>query len=85
MTMTDSIVVAFARLWGIKEASCSTIQEAKVSELLQTYDSDECLTVLREWANDYLYSSESDTVTFFDEKIDALVAKECGTTEQNML
>ena len=81
MAMIDSIVVAFARLWGIKEASCGTMQEAKVSELLMTYDSDECLTLLREWANDYIYSSESDTVTFFDEKVDALVAKEYGSVK----
>ena len=73
MDKNADIIVAFARLWGQKEAWYMSENDEKVRNELIAYDSQECLELLTEWANEYMNSDEEDTVQFFEKKIEELI------------
>jgi hypothetical protein len=69
MGKNADIIVTFARLWGQKEALCLSEIDEKVRNELTAYDSEECLALLTEWANEYMNLAEEDTVEFFEKKL----------------
>lgn len=77
-TSTVEIVVAFAKLWGIRTADFAwlgkTLEDEKNHQEMESWDSEELLTLLTRWAVEYEQSGVEDTVEFFEGKLETLLA-----------
>lgn len=65
----NDIIVQFAVLWGINIGSPISFKEQEIASEMKTYDSEELLNILSEWAEEYLASNIEDTVEFFEKKL----------------
>lgn len=68
----NDLIVQFARLWGQNETYVSTPKEEKISDILRSYDSEECLAILSDWVDEYMESGIEDSCEFFESKLEAL-------------
>lgn len=63
-----SIVVQFAKLWGMEVANSKSDTERYLR--LESYDSEELLDLLCSWKDDYIYDdADEDACAFFYKKI----------------
>ncbi len=69
----NDIIVQFARLWGQKESYRQNSKDEKVSDVLKEYDSQEMLSLLTKWADEYSVSDIEDTVDFFETKLKEII------------
>lgn len=70
------LVVQFAVLWGMYIGSAMTATEEKNSKKMKEYDSEELLTLLTGWKDEYLKQNEiEDSCDFFNLKLENLM---CG-------
>ena len=87
-TSTVEIIVAFAKLWGMKAADYAWsataqmyLNERLVNEEnfkeMESWDSEELLTLLTRWAVEYQAKCDAneagDTVAFFENKLETLL------------
>ena len=75
---TAEIVVMFAKLWGIKTADFGWVGRNSEDEYnlreMESWDSEELLTLLTRWAVEYEQSNIEDAVEFFEGKLETLLA-----------
>ena len=71
----NDIIVQFARLWGQHEALVLSAKDEDVSDELKGYDSEELLSLLTAWAEEFLSIDADDTVEFFEKKVDMLMSR----------
>ncbi len=64
----NDVIIQFARLWGQNEVLVLTKDE-QIAEELKAWDSEELLSLLTKWAEEFLNSDEEDSVEFFDNKV----------------
>lgn len=69
----NDIIVQFAVLWGINIGSPISSKEQEIANEMKTYDSEELLSILSGWAEEYLASDVEDTVEFFEKKLTDLM------------
>ena len=80
-TATVEIIVAFAKLWGIKTADFAwlgkTSEDEKNRAEMESWDSEELLALLTRWAIEYQTKCDTgeadDTVEFFENKLETLL------------
>jgi hypothetical protein len=72
-TMND-IIVQFARLWGMHEATVLTAEDEDISDELKQWDSEELYSLLKKWSDEYEKCTDDiDTVEFFELKVKELM------------
>ena len=69
----NDVIVQFAYLLGMTVGSARCAKEKAVAEKMADYNSEELLEILSGWAEAYFEGEETDTVSFFEEKIEDLL------------
>ena len=68
------LVFQFAVLWGMYIGSAMTVTEEKNAKEMKEYDSEELLTLLTGWQDEYLKQDKvEDTCEFFNMKLENLM------------
>ena len=75
----EDLIVQFARLWGQQEVLVVNCKDEQISKMLKSYDSIELRNLLQQWSDEFMFDSNenTDTVEFFEEKIEEMYSNHC--------
>ena len=68
----NDLIIQFARLWGQLEAAPITGNDEEIRRILTEYDSEDMLSMISRWADEFMKSDEDDTCDFFYSKVEEL-------------